>query len=80
MSEIKRIKSQEEYDLVMEKQIQVLMRVAKISKKQAIMRMEAFKKSGIYERYHLDTLAPDDTMYQVVIDIAMSIPQLINEN
>jgi hypothetical protein len=74
------IKSQKEFDDIMSKQVEILMEVEKISKKQATLRMEAFRQSGVYERFHLDKVGPKDIMYQVVIDIVMSIPQLTLDN
>ena len=68
--------SKEEYDKVWDSQIKVLMDVENVSYAQANQRMQAFKKSDLWERYHMDKMSPEDKFFQIIIDIVMSIPQL----
>ncbi len=45
-----------------------------ISRKQAELRLEAFLKSKVLEKYK--NPMPDETLFQMITDIAMQIPQL----
>ena len=45
-----------------------------ITEEQACLRIEALLQSGILDKFK--NLTPDETMFQFITDIAMSIPQL----
>lgn len=73
---IEPIKDQKEFDEVLEKVADMAVTALNISRRAATMRIIAIKQSGIMSLLG----SPDETVFQFVIDMAMRIPQLGDEN
>ena len=53
--------------------IEMAVKALGISRKAAELRINAFLKSGLIDKYKV---TPDDMLFQVITDIAMQIPQI----